>query len=247
MRDDVCVTISPDRSPRRETKEERLTWACSDPSSVLPAAFPGSVYRSCLFILTVVIRLSACLPFFFLWGEDWKFVLLWSWGRHGGGECISLLAVLLSSQPRSLARGTDGRHNHTVQVLGTRKMTNKPGVRKRIWAVELVGARGLWHREGKDLQGSQAGCQDKGTAGNKVSVRTIGCSASLLCEKWGWVLKPTPQPGRVRQVSAPTSTGTNTSSRATGTVYKTVDEINTKAVHTKTSKGLCRTMWTWPV
>lgn len=56
---------------------------------------------------------------------------------------MHLIAVLLSSQPRSLGRSTDARHNCTVQVLGTRKMTNKPGVRKRIWAVELVGARGL--------------------------------------------------------------------------------------------------------
>lgn len=56
---------------------------------------------------------------------------------------MHLLAVLLSSRPRLLGSSTDGRHSSTVQVLGTRKMTNKPGVRKRIWAAELVGATGL--------------------------------------------------------------------------------------------------------
>lgn len=160
MRDDVYVAISPDKSPQYERKEAKLTWACSDPSSILPAALPGVFAGACPSVLVVVIVVIClfvlfCFSFEERTGDSLRFV---SRGRHRAGSFVLsgrmyffAVASAWTHLGHQAEAQTEGTATEAQQVLEARKMTNEPGVRKRTWAVVLVGVRGLRHREAEVL------------------------------------------------------------------------------------------------
>lgn len=85
---------------------------------------------------------------------------------------MHLLAVLLSSRPRLLGSSTDGRRSSTVQVLGTRKMTNKPGVERES------GQLNLWVQKAYDTGNGRTSRDPRLGVRTKVP-QAVRCVSSL--------------------------------------------------------------------